>query len=429
MAERDEFEDLDREEEESDDDLEGLDLDLVADFLAADRPLLMRVALERAARQGERDLVQKLVEEGTEIGLAMHAAAEGGHEEVVNYLLEHGAPVSARHGNGNTPLHYAAKGGNAAIVQRLLLKGAEIDASNNLVLTPLYVAADGGHVAAALALMTAGANVNPRWSLFGNSVLQRASERGDVDIMRAAIERGADLDVVDGRGQTLLHAAASSNNPEAIDVLVEAGANIEAQHAQFRSTPLQAAALEVKLEAMLALLKHGANICARDMFGDTPLHSAAYMAGRKAGIPDVVDSLLRSGADETILNDRGSAAADLISKSVDNLSLAKDLDRVRELLAKAPADRAWKRRGYVVLCRAHPERMRQIQGTSTAHISIARSADGEATLGRTEEASACTGALEASPVGGRGGGDWAVAVAMVLRMQEEGVFRKIMGYV
>ena len=366
---------------------------VIAEVLSSDQPDVLKAALERAARQGHRGLVQKLVEKGAEIGGALHAAAEGGHEDIVNDLLENGASI------------------------------ADINALNCLGHTPLYVAADGGHVAAALALMTAGADVNPQWSFFGSSVLQAAAERGDVGIMKAAIERGADVDVVDRRQRTPLHAAVSSNSSEAIDLLVAAGANIEAQDAVEGSTPLHSAARKIKLEAMLTLLKHGANVHARDMvFQDTPLHSAVFMAGLVTGVSDVVDSLLRSGADETTLNDNGTAAADLMVEVVEDLSLAEDLNRVRKLLARAPAERAWRRRGYLVLCRAHPDRMQQTQDTSTA-----RTTSGEATVGRVG-AKGCTGAVEASPMDGRSGEDWAAVVARVLRLQEGGTFRKIVGY-
>lgn len=395
-----------------------------------DQATMLTAALEHAARQGERDMVQELVEAGAGIGNALHAAAEDGHEEIVHDLLENGAPVTAQDKAGNTPLHIAAQVGDMEIAQLLLLKGANINALNNLGRTPLYLAADSGHVGAALALMSAGADVNSQWSIFGSAVLQVATERGAVDVMRAAIERGADLDVVDRKQRTPLHAAANSNNSEAIDVLVEAGANIEARDVEFGSTPLHAAARNINLEALLALLKHGANISPRDMFQDTPLHSAARMAGLMAGAPDVVDSLLRSGADETILNDGGDSVADMLEKSVEEPSMAKEIELVRELLANAPAERAWKRRGYLVLCRAHADRMRQIQDVRSAHAGMVLTADGGAASGRVEEeeADGCTGPEETSTVDGRGGGDLAVVVAMVLGLEEEDVFRKIVGY-
>lgn len=38
--------------------------------------------------------------------------------------------------------------------------------------------------------------------------------------------------------------------------------------------------------------------------------------------------------------------------------------RVRTLLAAAPSDRAWRRRGYLVICRAHQSRVRESRATS-----------------------------------------------------------------
>ncbi len=41
-----------------------------------------------------------------------------------------------------------------------------------------------------------------------------------------------------------------------------------------------------------------------------------------------------------------------------HLRVPEHEQRVRNLLARAPADRAWRRRGLMVLCRAHPDRLR-----------------------------------------------------------------------
>lgn len=45
-----------------------------------------------------------------------------------------------------------------------------------------------------------------------------------------------------------------------------------------------------------------------------------------------------------------------------------DVKYVRQLLTSAPADRAWRRPGYLVLCRAHPDRMQQVQDISSVPI-------------------------------------------------------------
>ena len=63
-----------------------------------------------------------------------------------------------------------------------------------------------------------------------------------------------------------------------------------------------------------------------------------------------MDSLLRAGADETIVDDEGRTVAEVIGRgSEEEDSLPQDAELVLELLANAPADRAWRRRGYLVL--------------------------------------------------------------------------------
>lgn len=58
------------------------------------------------------------------------------------------------------------------------------------------MAASRGHAAAVLALMAAGADVKRRFGIFKKSMLRQARKRR-VDIVRAPIEREADVDVID----------------------------------------------------------------------------------------------------------------------------------------------------------------------------------------------------------------------------------------
>ena len=73
----------------------------------------------------------------------------------------------------------------------------------------------------------------------------------------------------------------------------------------------------------------------------------------------------------------------------------EDVGRVRELLVNAPADRAWRRRGYLVLCRARPDRLRQIHESSGVHDGVERSI--------STETGSCTGTAGDGTVDGRTG--------------------------
>jgi ankyrin repeat protein len=82
-------------------------------------------------------VVQLLLEKGAEVengaevnaqdglyGNALQAASAGGHEKVVQLLLEGGAKVNAQGGLCGNALQVASAGGHEKVVQLLLEKGA-----------------------------------------------------------------------------------------------------------------------------------------------------------------------------------------------------------------------------------------------------------------------------------------------------------------
>ncbi len=386
---------------------------------------LLKRPLERAARQGNRGLAQKLVTAGAQIGTALHEAVGGGHGELVNDLLERGVYIDVKDtASGRTALHVAAREGRTEMVELLMLKGADKDSFDKKKSTPLDTAVCLGHVTTALALLAGGADVNTPCGGSSQSVLHIAAEKGHVEVLRAAIERGADVNAIQLGERTALHVAAGYNKPEAIDALVDAGADVEA----WDSTgwmPLHCAALGLNLEAVTALLKYDPDPNAQDDSLETPLHFAATQA-KSQGAAEVIDVLLRAGAYENLLNERNESVHDVVAAELqDEVLVTEDIERVQKLLANAPADRAWRRRGYLVLCRAHPDRVQQAQGSSSAGAGMPRRALRGAKARRP-------GALGCSNGGtcARGGTEagWEGVAARVLGLQEEGIFRMIVGY-
>jgi len=57
-------------------------------------------------------------------------AAFIGNENVVSYLLDHGASVNSVTQRGETPLHYAARASQPAVMRLLLDNGAQLDAKS-----------------------------------------------------------------------------------------------------------------------------------------------------------------------------------------------------------------------------------------------------------------------------------------------------------
>lgn len=91
---------------------------------------------------------------------------------------------------------------------------------------------------------------------------------------------------------TVLHlAAASSDDPQVIATLVEAGASLDDSSPPTNRTPLHLAArFNANPEIVRTLLRHGANAYAVNHFGRTPLHLAALYNDN----PAVVEELTRA---------------------------------------------------------------------------------------------------------------------------------------
>ena len=76
----------------------------------------------------------------------IHAAAEGGHLEVVNHLLELQVDASAQSKDGLQPIHSAAVGGHLEVVNRLLELQVDPSAQTKDGSQPIHMAAVGGHL-------------------------------------------------------------------------------------------------------------------------------------------------------------------------------------------------------------------------------------------------------------------------------------------
>lgn len=119
-----------------------------------------------------------------------------------------------------------------------------------------------------------------------------------------------------------------------------------------------------------ALVTRGADLSARTTLkGKSPLHIAAGHAQTRA----VQELVLRWGADETQLDGRGRSASDIVGvlKNVFDRGAghAEEVERIKVMLANAPADRRWNRRRDVVMLvsrlRGKIARERSLQETSS----------------------------------------------------------------
>ncbi|KAJ5099403.1 hypothetical protein N7532_006404 [Penicillium argentinense] len=124
-------------------------------------------ALQAAADKGHEKLVQTLLDRGADIkaqggvyGNALQAASEGGHKKIVQMLLDRGTDVNAQGGYYGNDLQAASHGGLENVVQMLLDRGADVNTQGGEHGNALLAAADGGHKKQVQMLLDRGADVN-----------------------------------------------------------------------------------------------------------------------------------------------------------------------------------------------------------------------------------------------------------------------------
>lgn len=214
----------------------------------------------------------------------LDTAAALGNTRMVALLLGRGARFISKH--KPTPVWRASVQGNIETVKLLVKKGA--DANESLVglginLPAIWAAASESHIAVVLYLLKAGAKV--------------------IDIAHVSLPTGK----VDHALRTMFWAATSGGHVHVVRALAtsDTPANIEAagiwmMHQDVRrnlvsecASPLWIAASFGRTEAVKLLIQQGAQIDARDTYlGMTPLWRAAHQ-----GKTDVMVFLIQAGAD------------------------------------------------------------------------------------------------------------------------------------
>ena len=151
-----------------------------------------------------------------------------------------------------------------------------------------------------------------------------AARENDADTLKQLLEQD-DIDLnaksVAAQGSTALHLAASFGSLDALEVLVDAGANLESQVNGAR--PLHLAAFKNENSIVERLLEAGADANAEQEDGSTALLEASA-----AGHALIVESLLKANADPN----RGTVALPLPSAALKNHT------EVVELLLRGGAD-------------------------------------------------------------------------------------------
>ncbi|NXH78260.1 RN5A ribonuclease, partial [Hydrobates tethys] len=237
--------------------------------------------LNIAVRDRNRKDVLELLEKGADVNskagdgwTPLQSAVQANDEDLVRLLLDKGACPHARKDNGGTALTEAAIAGNVNILELLLDRGLNINDHDENGFTAFMEAAWYGKKEALTFLYSKGANVNLRRAVSeekaklhkgGATALMDACREGHFSAVKTLVqEMGADVNICDNRGRNaLIHALKKGCVKERYESAVSIG--------HF-------------------LLDHGIDVNSKDECGKTALILAVEMRS-----PDLVKALLEKG--------------------------------------------------------------------------------------------------------------------------------------
>ncbi|KAI4109132.1 MAG: hypothetical protein LQ339_001938, partial [Xanthoria mediterranea] len=257
-------------------------------------------ALHRASQSpGASAIIELLIAHGADVNLdaepsmvedyednygcitALQCAAEGGDVAAIRLLVANGARLHVERDDSyfKSALHAAAYFGNINNMNVLLELGSDVDLRGGTSGTCLQAAAITGRTGAMAILLDAGADINEHHVGGYGSALIAAITNTKHKAVELLLARGANPSLGAGRMShfPIIAAASLSENEDMVQLLIDAGADVNAQGGRWH-TALQSAAVGGNVGSMRVLLDAGADVNAVGGVYGSAL-SAAYRKG------------------------------------------------------------------------------------------------------------------------------------------------------
>ncbi|XP_049331846.1 serine/threonine-protein phosphatase 6 regulatory ankyrin repeat subunit C isoform X2 [Astyanax mexicanus] len=227
------------------------------------RQAIIPLLLNYAVKYNDTDELKTLLEHGADISVGdwhgrtpLHVAARDGNMAVVKFLLERGADVNKVDAAGQTPLQEAIKSilASQGLTKEMLVweaAGVSFKVADDSGRTPLHVAASSNNPEMVGFCLQHGSDPEARdmynnrpvddakWLGYDNieEMLTKKDEQQsqtEDSISMGLVNQGLTKEMrvrqeADDNGQSLLHAAASSNKPEMVGFSIQQKSDLEAR--------------------------------------------------------------------------------------------------------------------------------------------------------------------------------------------------------
>jgi ankyrin repeat protein len=234
----------------------------------------------------------------------LHIAAVFGQRAAAEFLLNHNADVSLTDNDGNTALHMAVFLGNTDVVRTLLAHGADPLAQNADGFSPIVCAGAPWSKDYEAKLREVEAEIKIPLDIDG-------IRRQRLEILKLLV--GGDRAAEQASEPFVILNAAIVGDVQSIQKHLAGGKHLNAPEQVGGNTPLMLAATFGNRDAVNLLIQAGADLEIRNKSGGTALHQACFFAQ-----PEIVELLLDAGADPNSANAYGVTPLELAPEQLDS---------------------------------------------------------------------------------------------------------------
>ena len=223
-------------------------------------------------------------------------------QDCVKVLLKAGSNPNITSNERYTSLHAAVNGGySRTIISKIIDHGADVNVTNKKNVTPLMIACHKRITYAINILLNAGADPNIS-DAKGNTCIQNAVGKGcSKDALETIVNHRADVNAVNKKHATALMIACASSNKDAINVLLDAGADPNITDGMGNTCIQIAVGNGCSKDVLETIVNHGVDVNATNKKNVT-----ALMIACEKGNANAINVLLNAGAHPNIIDANGN---------------------------------------------------------------------------------------------------------------------------